>query len=103
MPMSGMKMASMAETASMEGDCPDRADVSSAPAGDGTGTPVDQTMPDCCQAGACQCANAHGAFATVAPVVRARPATMATSVLAVGDSSYSSPALARLVRPPISR
>jgi hypothetical protein len=102
-PMSGVKMESMVETASMDVDCADTTDVASVPSGHHASTPFDESKPNCCKAGACQCANAHCAFVTVAPVLRDRLAPMGTSVVAVSDTRYSSPALARLVRPPISR
>lgn len=57
--------------------------------------------PDCCKSGVCECACSHGAVATM-PTLQSpgRPARR-EALLGLADTSYASPALPRLIRPPI--
>ncbi len=57
--------------------------------------------PDCCQAGACDCACSHGAIVTLVTVpAQARKARHA-GLAGLPFTPYMSPALPRLIRPPI--
>ncbi len=57
--------------------------------------------PDCCKSGACDCACSHGAVATMlAPDIHGRRFAKA-KLLALLPARYASPALPRLIRPPI--
>ncbi len=57
--------------------------------------------PDCCKAGACECACSHGAVATM-PTLHSQGRRVRHAAL-VGQplTRYASPALPRLIRPPI--
>lgn len=102
LPRTGMTMESMAAATSMDGDCQDVTDVAAMHSvHDGT-APADEMKADCCKSGTCQCASTHCAFVTIPSFSPPRDAPMATTVGAFAGSVYSSPALARLVRPPIS-
>lgn len=58
-------------------------------------------MPDCCKSGACDYACSHGVVATMPTLhVRARKVTHETLVSRL-SARYASPALPRLIRPPI--
>ncbi|MDQ6679469.1 MAG: CopL family metal-binding regulatory protein [Pseudomonadota bacterium] len=57
--------------------------------------------PDCCKSGACDCACSHGAVATMpAPDTHGRRFAKA-KLLTLLPARYVSPALPRLIRPPI--
>lgn len=102
MPISGMSAESMAGATSTNPHCPEMADVGSAPSVDEAGAPAGGMKPDCCKGDACQCVGVHSAFVTVATVLGLRFTPKATTAMSSRSDRYSSPALARLVRPPIS-
>ena len=57
--------------------------------------------PDCCKPGACECPCSHGAVATTpTPHAQGRKFLHA-SVVGLPVTRYASPALPRLIRPPI--
>ncbi len=57
--------------------------------------------PDCCKSGACECACSHGAVATM-PTVQAQGRQVRHAPLVgLRVTRYASPALPRLIRPPI--
>ena len=102
MPMIGTGMAPVVQTTSTMPDCPDMAAVAGMPAADdGTG-PIEEKKPDCCRGGGCACAAAHAVFLAFWSPPPAHSAALPTTIVMIGDGGYASPALARLVRPPIS-
>ncbi len=57
--------------------------------------------PDCCKSGACECACSHGVVATM-PTLHAQARKVRHAALAgLPVARYASPALPRLIRPPI--
>lgn len=57
--------------------------------------------PDCCKSGACECACSHGAVATM-PTLHAQARKVRHAALIyLPVTRYASPALRRLIRPPI--
>ena len=57
--------------------------------------------PDCCKS-ACRCPCVHGASAAIPPVRSSSATTGHASGPRLAESAYASPALPRLIRPPIS-
>ena len=57
--------------------------------------------PECCKAGVCDCACSHGAFATLPAGDAGGKRIGPTTKLNVLSARYASPALPRLIRPPI--
>lgn len=101
LPMIGMAMEPKMETTSMTPDCPDMAAVAAMPAADDGAGSVDGKKPDCCRGGGCACAAAHCVFLAFSPPLL-HSAPMATPIVVIGGPGYTSPALARLIRPPVS-
>jgi hypothetical protein len=100
-PMTGTAMESTASPLAIDHDCPDMAGAA-ALSSVHDGIVPDQGMnPDCCQGGGCKCAIAHVTLVGDPPSVPSQPLPT-TTLVATGSSDYASPALARLVRPPIS-
>lgn len=56
--------------------------------------------PDCCKSGACDCACNHGAVATI-PTLLAHGQVKHATLVSRPAAGYASPALPRLIRPPI--
>ncbi len=80
------------------GDAKARMTHSAALHADGTGS---SQKPDCCKSGACDCACSHGAVATLPRFDgEGRRVTDLTQASRLGER-YASPALPRLIRPPI--
>ena len=57
--------------------------------------------PDCCKPGACDCACSHGSVATMPAVDAMGRGVEHAARLSAAPTRYASPALARLMRPPI--
>ncbi len=58
-------------------------------------------QPDCCKSGACDCACSHGAVETM-PILHAQGRRVRHAALVgLSVTRYASPALPRLIRPPI--
>lgn len=106
LPESGMAMGSTMEAttqaASMMPDCPDIAAVAAMPAADDGAGPVEGKKPDCCQGESCACAVAHCVFLVFSSPPPSHSVPTATTIVVFDDSGYTSPALARLIRPPVS-
>ena len=105
-PMVGVAMAATVETTagpmSMMPDCPDMADVALPPAADSGVGSSDEKKPACCDEGGCICVAAHGVFQAFSTQRLPHSTSQPTTLVEFGDRGYASPALARLVRPPIS-
>ncbi len=59
------------------------------------------TKPDCCKSGACDCACSHGAVATMPTLHAEGRHVRHASLVGLPATQYASPALPRLIRPPI--
>lgn len=57
--------------------------------------------PDCCKSGACECACSHGAVATMPTVQTQGRQVRHAALVGLPVTRYASPALPRLIRPPI--
>lgn len=57
--------------------------------------------PDCCKSGACECACSHGAAATMPTLHAQARRVWQTALAGLPVMHYASPALPRLIRPPI--
>ncbi len=57
--------------------------------------------PDCCKSGACECACSHGAVATMPTLDAQGREVRHTALVGLPVTRYASPALPRLIRPPI--
>ena len=74
-------------------------EVAKAPAHHATATA--SGMLDCCKSGVCDGVCSHGAFAVLPPVETSGTGIGPTSKLSLTSARYASPALPRLIRPPI--
>ncbi|MEO5883194.1 MAG: CopL family metal-binding regulatory protein [Caldimonas sp.] len=57
--------------------------------------------PECCKSGACDCACSHGSAAGVPTVDAAGRGIAHATLVSLAPTRYASPALPRLIRPPI--
>ncbi len=59
------------------------------------------TKPDCCKSGACDCACSHGAVAAMPTLDAQEHKVRHAAFVGLPVTRYASPALPRLIRPPI--